>query len=107
MSFVRFPKVGTILEGIEVQKCITQWTHTMVRDAIRDIIAVARTGGDLPVDDGSWAVAVNQYLMNHTKPSLRPVINATGVVLHTNLGRAPLAQAALDAINNVSRGGST
>jgi len=107
VSFVRFPKVGTILEGIEVQKCITQWTHTMVRDAIRDIISVARMGGDLPVDNESWAVAVNQYLMNHTKPSLRPVINATGVVLHTNLGRAPLAQVALDAINNVSRGGST
>jgi len=107
VSFVRFPKVSTILESSPVQKCITNWTHTMVRDAIREIISVARTGGDLPVDYESWAVAINIYLTEHTKPSLRPVINATGVVLHTNLGRAPLAQAALDAINNVSRGGST
>ena len=35
-------------------------------------------------------------------PSLRPVINATGVILHTNLGRAPLSQAAIQAIQDVS-----
>ncbi len=38
------------------------------------------------------------------EPSLRPVINATGVVLHTNLGRAPLSDAAIDAMREVSRG---
>lgn len=107
MSFVRLPKVGTILESSSVQKCITNWTHTLVRDAIREIIAVARIGGDLPVDYESWAVAIDIYLTEHTKPSLRPVINATGVILHTNLGRAPLAQDALDAIHKVSSGGST
>jgi len=107
VSFVRLPKVGTILESSSVQKCITNWTHTLVRDAIREIIAVARMGGDLPVDYESWAVAIDIYLTEHTKPSLRPVINATGVILHTNLGRAPLAQDALDAIHKVSSGGST
>jgi L-seryl-tRNA(Ser) seleniumtransferase len=40
-------------------------------------------------------------------PSLRPIINATGVVLHTNLGRAPLAAAALDRIAQVARGYSS
>jgi L-seryl-tRNA(Ser) seleniumtransferase len=39
-----------------------------------------------------------------TRRSLRRVINATGVVLHTNLGRAPLAAVALDAIDRVARG---
>ena len=37
------------------------------------------------------------------KPALRHVINATGIVLHTNLGRAPLSQAACDALTGVSR----
>ncbi|MCL8207126.1 MAG: L-seryl-tRNA(Sec) selenium transferase [Actinomycetia bacterium] len=41
------------------------------------------------------------------RPHLRPVINATGVILHTNLGRAPLGQAALDHIAAVARGYST
>jgi L-seryl-tRNA(Ser) seleniumtransferase len=39
-----------------------------------------------------------------TKPSLVPIINATGVILHTNLGRAPLSQAAIQAIQQVSAG---
>ena len=38
------------------------------------------------------------------EPSLRPVLNATGVVLHTNLGRAPLAEAALARVQAVGRG---
>jgi len=41
------------------------------------------------------------------RPSLQPVINATGVVVHTNLGRAPLADAAMDAVARVARGYST
>src|SRR5438132_290763 len=38
------------------------------------------------------------------RPSLQPVINATGVVIHTNLGRAPLAEAAIDHVAAVARG---
>jgi L-seryl-tRNA(Ser) seleniumtransferase len=38
------------------------------------------------------------------RPSLRPVLNATGVVLHTNLGRAPLAGAAIEALVRVAGG---
>ena len=37
-------------------------------------------------------------------PSLRPVVNATGVIVHTNLGRAPLAEAALQRVVEVARG---
>ena len=53
---------------------------------------------DAPVDADAWAQAVTRQLATRERPSLRPVINATGVVLHTNLGRAPLAAAALQAI---------
>jgi len=47
------------------------------------------------------------YLIDWTRPSLEQVINATGVVLHTNLGRAPLSEASLRAIHAVSSGYST
>jgi len=48
------------------------------------------------------ADAVEQHLRRAMEPSLRPVINATGVILHTNLGRAPLAEAALAHIHETA-----
>jgi L-seryl-tRNA(Ser) seleniumtransferase len=48
------------------------------------------------------ADAVEQHLRRAMEPSLRPVINATGVILHTNLGRAPLAEAALTHIQDTA-----
>jgi L-seryl-tRNA(Ser) seleniumtransferase len=46
--------------------------------------------------------AIEQRLRRAMQPSLRPVINATGVILHTNLGRAPLAEAALARIHETA-----
>src|SRR5690606_30582235 len=62
-------------------------------------------GGDAPVQDAEWYVErVRARLESKRRPSLRPVINATGVVLHTNLGRAPLPTAALEAIRRIAAG---
>ena len=57
----------------------------------------------LPDRQGILSAAAEK-LSAWTRPSLQPVINASGVILHTNLGRAPLSQAALQAIQNTSRG---
>jgi L-seryl-tRNA(Ser) seleniumtransferase len=46
--------------------------------------------------------AITAHLRKVLQPSLRPVINATGVILHTNLGRAPLAQSVIDHIRKTS-----
>ena len=43
-------------------------------------------------------------LSSHARGSLRPVINATGVVIHTNLGRAPIAEAAVERVSLIARG---
>jgi L-seryl-tRNA(Ser) seleniumtransferase len=51
--------------------------------------------------------AIQRTLQTWTAPTLQAVINAAGVILHTNLGRAPLSQAALLAVQNVSQGYST
>ena len=61
------------------------------------------TGGASP-HIGDLASEVEQGLVLDGIPSLRPVINATGVVLHTNLGRAPIAPAARSAMARAARG---
>lgn len=58
---------------------------------------------DLTRDAGWYAGEVAARLAELERPTLRPVINASGVVLHTNLGRAPLAAAALEAVEEVAR----
>jgi L-seryl-tRNA(Ser) seleniumtransferase len=55
-------------------------------------------------DPQLYAVGVKERLRVSATPSLRSVINGTGVILHTNLGRAPLADSALDAMASVARG---
>ena len=49
-------------------------------------------------------VRASGLLASQAHPTLRPAINATGIVLHTNLGRAPLAEAAVQAVVSVARG---
>lgn len=70
-------------------------------DAVRRRIASGET--ITSVADTIEAVA-RHSLHKESRGSLRPVINATGVVIHTNLGRAPLAEAAIERIALVARG---
>jgi L-seryl-tRNA(Ser) seleniumtransferase len=67
--------------------------------AVRDVVAAARSDGAAPPD---WVAAVRARLAERERPSLTRVINATGVVLHTNLGRAPLAAPALAAMREAA-----
>ncbi|MDE0650082.1 MAG: L-seryl-tRNA(Sec) selenium transferase, partial [Gammaproteobacteria bacterium] len=65
---------------------------------------LARGTGHAPPNVGDLAGEVEKALVLDGIPSLRPVINATGVVLHTNLGRAPIAPAARSAMARAARG---
>ncbi len=75
------------------------------RELVKSVIATAqqraRAGEIEPEQVAEQAVAA----LPATAASVRPVLNATGVVVHTNLGRAPLSQAALDAV--LTAGGAT
>jgi L-seryl-tRNA(Ser) seleniumtransferase len=70
--------------------------------AVREVLADARSGGSEVLDATAYAKLARERIANRDAPTLRPVINATGVVLHTNLGRAPLSDAALAAIRDAS-----
>ncbi len=81
-------------------------THETLIAAVRAALDEARErilAGDTSVDAQVLAGAVREHLERRAQPKLRPVINATGVIVNTNLGRAPLGQAALDAIVAVAR----
>jgi L-seryl-tRNA(Ser) seleniumtransferase len=70
--------------------------------AVREVLAAARGGTGEILDAAAYATLARERLAWRDAPTLRRVINATGVVLHTNLGRAPLSAAALAAIADAS-----
>ena len=66
--------------------------------AVREVIAAARADDEASVDPARIASAARDLVASRDVRSLRPVLNATGVVLQTNLGRAPLAAQAIAAM---------
>ena len=102
------PSVSALLDGAAGRALLARAPRPVVVAAVRDAVAAARHDPTrAPRTDAAWADALDAALAARTRPSLRPVLNATGVVLHTNLGRAPLAPAALDAVRAVAAGYST
>ncbi|MDP9245922.1 MAG: L-seryl-tRNA(Sec) selenium transferase, partial [Chloroflexota bacterium] len=70
--------------------------------AVREVLADARAGATGILEPAAYARLARDRIAQRDAPTLRSVINATGVVLHTNLGRAPLSDAALAAIRDAS-----
>jgi L-seryl-tRNA(Ser) seleniumtransferase len=72
--------------------------------AAREVLARAREEIATGVDPGDLAARLRDQLGAARRPRLRRVLNATGVIVHTNLGRAPLAPAALERVREVAGG---
>ena len=83
------PAVHKLLDDAERHGLIETAPRDLVVSAIRETLDTARSNNGTPPEDG-WLAGVRRALEIKQRPSLVPVINATGVVLHTNLGRAPL-----------------
>lgn len=111
MSSLRdLPAVERLLQAPTAQELIRAFGRPLVLEAVRDILAQARaefaSAGSLP-SEAELLARVQNRLSAWTASTLQPVINATGVILHTNLGRAPLSAAALQAMQEVAQGYST
>lgn len=103
------PKVDRILAWPAVSALLARHPRPEVLTAIRTILAqlrvdVAKYGEAALPEPGRITALITSELLSRSRPSLRTVINGTGVVVHTNLGRSPLADEAEEAIRTVSAG---
>ncbi|HEV8380889.1 MAG TPA: L-seryl-tRNA(Sec) selenium transferase [Gemmatimonadales bacterium] len=99
----QLPSIDALLAGPGIAALLAVHPRALIVKAARAAVDAARDqGGTAPAE--GWDAAVRAAVARLAEPSLVPVINATGVVLHTNLGRAPLADAAIAALTRVARG---
>lgn len=105
------PSVDKLLSSDEFLNIITQYGHVRttrtIRDVLHDLREQIRKDESLPapsITDIKTLVAASMAISDES--SLKEVINLTGTVLHTNLGRAGLPTAALEAVVEISRGNS-
>ena len=104
----RLPSVDEILKGPEGSAWLRSFPRAIVIQAIREVIAGERqkiVDGENPeISLAALLPDIARQIQSLSSYSLLPVINATGIVLHTNLGRAVLSERALENVVAVSRG---
>src|SRR5687767_14827315 len=108
----RIPSIDALLARGESQQWVRAHGRTAVVAALREAAASVRLemreSGTVDDDLGARVSALaSRRLEARAVSSLRRVINATGVILHTNLGRAPIGQAALDRVATAGTGYSS
>ncbi len=101
----RLPAVDALLRDERVQVLAGEVGHDLATAAVRETLDEARRsvrgGATAPSRDALVEAALTRT-RGWLRPSLLPVINATGVILQTNLGRAPLSEGALEAMRRVA-----
>ena len=110
--FQKLPSTDEILRQPNIHGLVESDGHAAVTESIRvvlvrlrkEISAAQLDEKSLEIALGGLSAAVERQLRQSLRYSLRPLINATGVILHTNLGRAPLAATALDHIRATAGG---
>ena len=105
--FRAIPSVNDVLAQPEVAKLVERYSHEAVVDLVRDVLSVVRAeviDGSAPPSAAEVASAVITRADLAWRRWPRRAINATGVILHTNLGRAPLSRESLDAVEEAGSG---
>ena len=106
-EFRRLPSVDRLISEERIKRLEETYPHELVVDLVRQYLERIRlsiaAGNPCPSID-EIVEAICSQLSALGKPNLRPIINATGVILHTNLGRAPLGPEAIAAMDTVAKG---
>lgn len=103
----QLPSVENVLQTVDATRLVAVYGRPATLEAIRSTLAQAReaigTGKQSGPTRAELLAAAEAQLRAVTAPTLRPVINATGVIIHTNLGRSLLSAAAERAIAQAAR----
>jgi len=103
----KLPSVDRLLQEPAVQNLVQTYGHELTVEGLRHALDTTRQqirGGTSCPPPGEIAVLAVDYLNTLARPTLRPVINASGVIIHTNLGRAPLSAETQAAMLDAARG---
>ena len=104
----KLPSVDRLLNDPTGAELVCEFGGPLVTRSVKTVLSKARAqvlaGNTIEYD--SLLRALSEEVMHTITPSLRPVINLTGTVLHTNLGRAALPESAIKAMVDVARGAS-
>jgi L-seryl-tRNA(Ser) seleniumtransferase len=97
------PSVDRLLGDSRISPLLERFGRPLVVETIRALLDAERTAravddGAVSFDEAAFVGKCEERLERETQPSLRPVFNLTGTVLHTNLGRAVMPQAAATAV---------
>jgi L-seryl-tRNA(Ser) seleniumtransferase len=113
-DFRAIPSIDFLRQRPGVRSLEARFGAAATLDALRkgaDAVRVRLAAGDVAAEADEVAAHIEASASNTLglafTPSLQPVINATGVVVHTNLGRAPLPQSAVDRVSDVARSYAT
>ncbi len=105
----RLPAVHALMAMAPAQALAADYAHPVLLDALRERLAQVRrdlrhSNATVPFALDEFFAQVREDLQGQDRARLQRVINATGIVLHTNLGRAPLADEAIRAVREVTQG---
>ena len=106
-EYRKLPSVDALLREPGIALLASQYGQGQVIANLRELFARTRqaiANGQTAPERSHWTATLAAALAENNLPSLRPVINATGVLIHTNLGRAPLSDAACAAVSAVAGG---
>jgi L-seryl-tRNA(Ser) seleniumtransferase len=103
----KIPKVDKILKHRDWKKLVATFPEDLSKDVLREILDALRR--EIRTGEASLIPPISEIVLNTekglialTNPRLKRVINGTGVIIHTNLGRSLLAKSAIEAVINAA-----